>query len=300
MKNFILLFSLSPLLLWGQYDPYALEEQYGGGIGYSPMYISLDSIPGSSALQSIGLDPTQFKTPFVIQGGEGFAQISGRWQIGGYAGIGSSRISSVPQVTLYINRDGVSGYQAPPAIVTDWSVVDSAVVYTGNFVPSIRGTFTFALGAAGVEYAMPLFRDVELAAGALLGLGRINLSIDQTSGTPRWSTSFSSMYGEITDSTLYYEVTDVSDLTATQSGGLTSVSMTSRLVDIGGTFFNFQPYIAVKWQILDRVGLRISVGFNKGSLAAGSWTLNNSVPISDSPAASVQGLAFRTMLYFGL
>ncbi len=300
MKKFVLLISIWPILLMGQYDPYSIEDHYGGGIGYSPMYISLDSIPGANSLKNLGLDPTQFSSPFVIQGGEGFAQISGRWRIGGYAGLGSSRISAVPKVSLYINRDGVAGYQAPPAIVPDWSVVDTAVTYTGNFVPSVRGTFTFALGAAGVEYAMPLFRDVEVAAGALFGLGRINLSIDQTSGTPRWSTSFSSMYGEITDSTLYYEVANTSELTTTQSGGLVSTPMTSRLVDIGGTFFNFQPYIAVKWQVLDRVGLRLSIGYNKGSLPAGGWTLNNSVPISDSPAATVQGLAFRTMLYFGL
>ncbi|RMF09433.1 MAG: hypothetical protein D6762_03700 [Candidatus Neomarinimicrobiota bacterium] len=300
MKKFVFVLGWLPILLWGQYDPYALEENYGGGIGYSPMYIALDSIPGSASLRQLGLDPNQFASPFVLQGGEGFAQISGRWRIGGYAGIGSSRISAVPTVTLYLNRDGVEGYQAPPAIVPDWSVVDSAVAYTGSFLPSIRGTFTFALGAAGVEYAMPLFRDLELAAGALMGLGRINLSVDQTSGTPRWSSSFSSMYGDITDSTLYYQVQDVAELTSTQTGGLEALPVTSRLVDVGGTFFNFQPYVALKWQVLDRVGLRLSVGFNKGSLPAGGWTLNNSVPISDSPAATVQGLAFRTMLYFGL
>ncbi len=300
MNKLLLLIGLIPVFVLGQYDPYSIEDHYGGGIGYSPMYISLDSIPGSSSLRRIGLDPTQFKTPFVIQGGEGFAQISGRWRISGYAGIGSSHISAVPKVTLFINRDGVSGYQAPPAIVPDWSVVDTAVVYTGNYIPSIRGTFAFALGAAGVEYALPLFRDVELAAGAFMGLGRINLSIDQTSGTPRWDNSFSSMYGNVTDSTLYYQVTDATELVSTQSGGLVSLPINSRLVDIGGTFFNFQPYIAVKWQVLDRVGLRLSMGYNKGSIPAGGWTLNNSVPISDSPAAAVQGLVFRTMLYIGL
>ena len=38
----------------------------------------------------------------------------------------------------------------------------------------------------------------------------------------------------------------------------------------GKLFFNFQPYVAVKWQFLERLGLRISVGFNKGTVRQGS------------------------------
>jgi len=56
----------------------------------------------------------------------------------------------------------------------------------------------------------------------------------------------------------------------------------------------------VKWQFLDRMGLRISVGFNKGTIQAGRWYLNGRVPISDSPKTTIQGVTFRTMLYLGL
>ena len=45
---------------------YPLEDFLGGGIGYSPMYIKLDSIPGSSDLMGLGLNPKDFKDPFVI------------------------------------------------------------------------------------------------------------------------------------------------------------------------------------------------------------------------------------------
>jgi hypothetical protein len=295
----ILLWSL-PLVLCGQGDLYPLEEYYGGGIGYSPTYITLDSIPGASSLTKLGLNPKNFSQPFVLHGGEGFTHIAGRWRIGGYAGVGASRISTVPPVVLFVNRDGVEGYQPPPAVVTDWSVIDTAVTYTGDFAPAIEAKFTFALGAFTAEYVLPLFRDLEIATGALLGVGRISLSLDQHAGTPRWDKAFTNMYGEIIDSTLYYEVNTVNDLVTNQSGGLLSGSVANQMTEVSGTFFNFQPYIAVKWQMLDRVGLRVSVGFNKGTIPAGRWYLNGREPISDSPRSAVQGVAIRTMLYFGL
>ena len=72
------------------------------------------------------------------------------------------------------------------------------------------------------------------------------------------------------------------------------------LRDVSATFFNFQPYVAVKWQFLERLGLRISVGFNKGTVNAGSWKLNGRTTIDDSPTSALAGVSFRTMLYIGL
>ena len=70
--------------------------------------------------------------------------------------------------------------------------------------------------------------------------------------------------------------------------------------EISALFFNFQPYVALKWQFLDRMGLRISAGFNNGTIGAGRWKLNGHMPISDSPEASISGLTVRTVIYFGL
>jgi hypothetical protein len=72
------------------------------------------------------------------------------------------------------------------------------------------------------------------------------------------------------------------------------------LRDVSAAFFNFQPYVAVKWQFLERLGLRISVGFNKGTVNAGSWKLNGRTTIDDSPTSAISGVSFRTMLYIGL
>jgi hypothetical protein len=121
--------------------------------------------------------------------------------------------------------------------------------------------------------------------------------LDQHSGTPTWEGSFSNAYG--TPGTedagiLYYIVDDKTDyeIIPGQVPGLRR--------DISATFFDFQPYMAVKWQFLERLGLRISVGFNKGTISAGNWKLNGRKFIGDSPEAAVQGVTFRTMLYIGL
>jgi len=105
MKNIVLFLTLSSSLLMAQFS-YPLEDFLGGGIGYSPMYIKLDSIPGSSDLMGLGLNPKDFRDPFVIHGGEGFAHVTGRWRIGGYAGAGGTSISTVPDIIIFQDDNG--------------------------------------------------------------------------------------------------------------------------------------------------------------------------------------------------
>ena len=40
---------------YGQFDLYPVTDFFGGGIGYSPMYMMLYSIPGANHLQKVGL-----------------------------------------------------------------------------------------------------------------------------------------------------------------------------------------------------------------------------------------------------
>lgn len=294
---------LFPIALQAQGDIFPVEEFYGGGIGYSAMYMTLDSIPGSNKMKSLGLDPAEFKTPFVIHGGEGFAHIAGRWRLGGYAGMGSSEITDIFDVYLYVNRDTVSGYQAPAA----GSAGDYAVAYESQFPkPSIRARFSFLLGAITMEYVVPVYRDLEITAGALMGIGRVNLSFDQFAGNPEWNNLFSNnMYGEVTNGTIYYPVDTTgtslqSAIDTLQGQYLQPVNVSHSMTNLTGTFFNFQPYVAVKWQFLDRMGLRISAGFNKGTVAKSGWVLNDHYPIDDSPKSAIQGVTIRAMIYFGL
>jgi len=286
MKNIVLFLTLSSSLLMAQFS-YPLEDFLGGGIGYSPMYIKLDSIPGSSDLMGLGLNPKDFKDPFVIHGGEGFAHVTGRWRIGGYAGAGGTSISTVPDIIIFQDDNGNDSLDAG----------ENSKDYTSYFNPRIEGKFTISMGAASIEYVMPLLQDLELSAGALMGLARAGLAVDQQNGTPRWGTIFNNAYGTMDSTgTLYYGVSASEyDEPVILPGTIPGI-----MRDVSATFFNFQPYVAVKWQFLERLGLRISVGFNKGTIQAGKWKLNGNTKISDSPASAIQGASFRTMLYIGL
>ena len=289
MKNFILFISVNISILSAQFS-YPAQDFLGGGIGYSPMYISLDSIPGSHYLSGLGLKPENFDNPFVIHGGEGFAHVTGRWRIGGYAGMGATAVSTIPDIIVF--KDNLNGEANG---VFDQG--EDSKDYTSFFNPTIEAKFSFYLGAASVEYVMPVFQDLELSAGALMGLGRAAISVDEQNGNPRWERVFSNVYGTMDSTgTLYYgdsaDEYDDPDITPGEVPGL--------LRDVSATFFNFQPYVAIKWQFLERLGLRISAGFNKGTVREGKWVLNGKNEIKDSPASALQGVSFRTMLYIGL
>ena len=287
MKKLILLITLSASILIAQYS-YPAEDFLGGGIGYSPMYIKLDSIPGASHLSGLGLDPKTFRDPFVIHGGEGFAHVTGRWRIGGYAGVGATTISTIPEVVVFLDSNKNGTFDDDDELSKD---------YTEDFNPTIEAKFYFSLGAASVEYVMPILQDLELSAGALMGLGRAGIAVDQQSGNPRWDKIFKNVYGTMDSTgTLFYGV----DSTEYADPNILPGAVPGLLRDVSATFFNFQPYVAVKWQFLERLGLRISVGFNKGTITAGDWVLNGRTKVSDSPASAIQGASFRTMLYIGL
>ena len=161
------------------------------------------------------------------------------------------------------------------------------------------------ISAVTLEYVVPIFRDLEIASGAMFGIGRTIISIDQNTGTPRWDESFSNNFGQVLNDTLVYAIdttgtTSQAAIDALQGAYLPPLASNAGMTNLSGTFFNFQPYVAVKWQITDRVGLRLSIGYNKGVIRAGQWQLNDRFQISDSPESSLSGLSFRTMIYFGL
>ena len=297
MKKIITSITFFVTSLYSQFDLYPVTDFFGGGIGYSPMYINIEDFPATDLLKDLGLDPKQFDSPFVVHGGEGFAHMTGKWRIGSYAGVGSSSISTVTNVRLFVDADGDG--------ILDQNEIDNSVDYDGNFDPSIEAKITISLGAASIEYVMPVFQDLEISAGAMMGLGRLNLSIDQYAANPKWTEMFDFSYGPKvpgvdadSNSTVnyYYAVDNLGN----PISGFNAANAPGVMSDLSGTFFNFQPYVAVKWQLLDRVGLRISAGFNKGTIGQGRWKLNSRYLIGDSEEYTLSGVTFRTMLYLGL
>ena len=193
---------LIPLLLFAQSGLYPIQDYYGGGIGYSPTYILLDSIPGSSLMTQMGLNTNNFDSPFIIHGGEGFTQISGRWRLGGYAGIGSSSISNIMDIYFYQEKNDTAGFQIPGSV----SGYPSDNVYEGSFKSTVSAKFSLTLGAVLLEYVVPIFRDLEISSGVMLGIGRVNVSIDQHTGEAQWNNLFSNMYGTVQNGSVFYEI----------------------------------------------------------------------------------------------
>ena len=301
MKQFITAFLFVISLAKAQGDIYPTETAYGGGIGFSTMYMILDSVPGASLLNSLGINVDELGArPLVFYGGEGFAQMSGPWRLGGYAGIGATQAGSVFGLKMFANRDNVDGYQKPA--FGNEANGDTLYNFSGNL--SVTARLSFLLGAVTTEYVFPIFRDLEVMAGALMGIGRYTLSIDQHIGTPKWGKLGNNMYGEIYGDTVLIQLDgpDFDDEAKdnNESEFLRPINVTGTMTELSGTFFNFQPYVAIKWQFLDRMGLRISAGYNRGTIASGKWKLNGHLPINDSPASALHGITLRTVIYFGL
>ena len=281
MKKIFIYITIPLTIGLSQFDLYPVTDFFGGGIGYSPMYISLDEFPASDELQDLGLNTDNFSTPFVVHGGEGFAHMTGKWRIGGYAGFGSTSTSTV--ANAFISTD---------------------TQYTGSDSPTIEAKITLSLGAGSVEYVMPIFQDLEISAGAMMGLGRLNLSLEQSSSLTDWKGIFEYSFGTVTSDTvdgiITYKYTSSAGSGTAENYTFITENGKITLSDLSGTFFNFQPYVAIKWQLLDRVGLRISAGFNKGTIGQGRWKLNGRNYIADSKEYVFRGTSFRTMIYLGL
>ena len=154
MKRVLTFIIISLSTLFGQFDLYPVTDFFGGGIGYSPMYLSVDKFPATDLLKNLGLDPTKFDNPFVVHGGEGFAHMTGKWRIGGYAGMGSSGISTVTSVYKFVdaNSNGL------------FDTGEETSLYTGNFNPTIEAKMSLYLGAGSIEYVMPVFQDLEISS----------------------------------------------------------------------------------------------------------------------------------------
>lgn len=297
MKKILTTLLISAATAFSQGDIYPTETHYGGGIGFSTMYMILDSVPGESLLDELGFDVSKLSTrPLVFQGGEGFAQMSGPWRLGGYAGIGGADASNVYNIYLHADRDGKTGYD---------STGDTLYTYSDTDRLTVRARLNFLMGAMTIEYVFPVYRDLELMAGALMGVGRYTLSIDQQIGTPQWSNFGENMFGFIVGDSVLVPI-DTLGRTYDEAAddyyqtGLRPINVSGSMTELSGTFFNFQPYVAVKWQFLDRMGLRISAGYNRGTIGAGRWKRNGHIPISDSPKSALKGITLRTVIYFGL
>lgn len=234
---------------------FSTEEYFGGGIGYAPTFLQLNiaevfpfnplgmaaadtGLLGSQGLNFSPKDIESLGNILVIHGAEGFGNISGNWRIGAYVGLGSKSITNV---------DTASNLQ------TDLKIT----LMTGN---------------ASLEYVIPLFSNLEIAAGSLFGFSRAVIQFAKKIDIPSWDDQFI----------------------------FNNIDANNYSVSLSGIFFTFQPYVAVKLQFLDRAGLRISAGYNVGTLPENQWTLNDFGEIQAPSVSNLNAPAVRVMLYLGI
>lgn len=310
IKKVALCLALAPICLLGQDDYYPPESFYGGGVGFSQMFLfqNMGQLDGFEMLGSIGdsagfgFDVTKFSNPFILNGGEGFSSVTERIRIGGFAGVGTSFISHQPEITLFLDSDG-DGIFDPSK---EESQIYSPPLVTGDQTPDLQAKISIWVSGATIEYIFPLFRGLEVSAGSLFGLGRLNLSITQSSGSPAWKDQFTSIFKIGTNGlTPVYDANEDSDTTSAdieylQKSLFPSYPINSAMSSLSGTFVNVQPYVAVKLQLLDRMGIRMTVGFNSGTIGEKKWTTDDNKELKGSPETVLKSLAVRAMIYFGL
>ncbi|HHZ80693.1 MAG TPA: hypothetical protein EYN68_06315 [Candidatus Marinimicrobia bacterium] len=299
IKNLVFCLIIVPVSLGAQDDYYPPESFYGGGVGFSQMFLfqNLGQLQSFEMLGSVGdtagfgFDLTKFANPFIINGGEGFSNITERIRIGGYAGVGTSFITVKPDITLVLDENGDGIY-------------DIKEVFEKP--PDLQGKISMWLSGATIEYLFPLFRGLEVSIGSFFGIGRLNLNLSQSAGSPSWKNQFNPVFqiGEngyvlIKDANADGAI-DSTDIDYVQQNQFPTIAINSTMTSPSGTFFNVQPYIAVKLQLLDRMGLRMTVGFNAGTINEGEWRTEDRKPILDSPETVLNSMAIRTMIYFGL
>lgn len=237
--------------LWGQTGvSYPTEEYFGGGIGYTPMFLQMnvaEAFPFNSASSSTdtgllgasGLnfaDLTALGELIVMHGAEGFGNISRNFRLGAYVGQGGNSITRIDtssnlEIDLQVN---------------------------------------LMTGSASAEFVVPIFSNLEIAAGSLFGMSRATIQISRTASTPYWADQFS------------------------------GTDTTNSMVSLSGTFFSFQPYIAVKLQFLNRAGLRVTAGYNVGTVPKNKWVLDGATKIIAPSPGNFNALAVRVMLYIGI
>ncbi|UCD36670.1 MAG: hypothetical protein JSW54_07440 [Fidelibacterota bacterium] len=255
LSSYCLIFVLVSALYSQRDVPFSTEEYFGGGIGYTPSFLLFDiakSFPfnlmgsdetstgllGTSGLGFSEEDISSLGSFLVLHGAEGFGNVSGNWRVGAYVGLGSKSVARVDTTT-------------------DLRVDLKVALMTGS---------------ASVEYVIPLFSNLEIAAGSLFGISRAVIQFGKKDIEPSWE-------GQFTYAT---------------------IDQDNYSVALSGTFFTFQPYVAVKLQFLDRAGLRMSAGYNVGSLPPNGWTLNDFGKIQAPSASSFNALAVRVMFYLGI
>jgi hypothetical protein len=224
-------------------EKYPEEPFYGGGVGYTTTWLSIKLSQSFSELGSssgMNMDISNWDGLFFMNGVEGYGHITGRWRIGASIAVGEKTASKLDTSTNWTGQARIS------------------LFFAGS---------TF-------EYVVPLFDNLEISTGSMVGLGRASLQIHQDLGTMR----FSEIYDRLDEQT-----------TSTFSGST-----------VTGIYVALEPYIATKYQFLPRAGIRASIGYTLFKISSGKWKINGYKPIPDSPEIKFNSPTIKITLFLGV
>lgn len=121
------------------------------------------------------------------------------------------------------------------------------------------------------EAVFPLGRRLEISTGSVVGLGQANFirQRDDGSGIQLWDDYFAK------GTQMNYQ-------------------------SVSTNFGVLQPYMAIKFQFLDRLGLRFVGGYNVSRIDEGTWRLNGEGRINTSPDLDLSAPFARVTLYLGI
>jgi len=129
-----------------------------------------------------------------------------------------------------------------------------------------RAEFNLSLVGGLFEAVYPLGRNLEISVGSIVGIGKASFIRQSDTGVnPTWEDPVASGYD-------------------------------SR----SSNYWVLQPYISAKYQFLDRMGLRLSTGYNVSKVEAGAWILNGEDRINNSPQLDLNAVFARATVYLGI
>ena len=289
-KILILIFTIH-LSIFAQEEYYPPESYYGGGVGFSQMFLYQDfSKLGLTSKLPLPFDTNKYDLPLVISGGEGFSSLTQNITIGGFAGTGNTSITYAQQMHQ--------------------TVGDTIQSRTVRNIARI----SMIMSGATLEYVFHPFSGLDISIGGMMGFGSFKFGLARTYNNVVWDIlpdstqteeDFISLFPQTTADQKAGSTYDVNgdgvidqlDQNSIESGrnnpNYYELTITNR-------FINFQPYIAIKLRLLSRMGLRLTVGYNFADLDKNRWEISNGQRIYDVPETSLGATTIRAMLYFGL
>ena len=282
---------ISPISMFSQEEYYPPESYYGGGVGFSQMFLYQDfSKLGLTSKLPLPFDTDKYDLPLVISGGEGFSSLTQNITIGGFAGTGHTSITYAQQMRQTIG-----------------DTIQSRTVRNIARISMI-------MSGATLEYVFHPFSGLDISIGSMLGFGSFKFGLARTYNNVVWDITPDSSQTEEDFISLFPQTTadQIAGSTYDVNGdgiidGNDNISIENGRdnpnyyeLTITNRFINFQPYIAVKLRLLSRMGLRLTVGYNTADLDKNRWEISNGQRIYDVPETQLGATTIRAMLYFGL